>query len=388
MRDAWEKHLTRWLGAGLMDAGTAERIRAFEVSSSEGQKLRWPVLVAISLGGLLLAAGVLLFVAAHWDDLSPGWRFTLVLLLVAVFHAGGALVSERFGVLATTLHAVGTAALGAGIFLAGQIFNLQEHWPGALMLWALGAWAGWWLRRDWVQATFVALLTPGWLLGEWAVATEFMHGRSLIPAEFTLLLAITYLTARVGSDASAVRKALVWIGGIAIIPATLVLIESREFWTEGEPLVPAWLRLIGWTGAIGLPLALAYWLRRRNAWLNVLAALWVVVLGTMATVEPLQAGQGVSGAAYFWYRVAPYLWCAVGSVALVAWGLYEERRERINLGFIGFAITVLSFYFSNVMDKLGRSASMIGLGLLFLLGGWWLEKTRRRLVARMQVVKR
>jgi len=33
------------------------------------------------------------------------------------------------------------------------------------------------------------------------------------------------------------------------------------------------------------------------------------------------------------------------------------------------------------MDRLGRSASLVGLGLLFLGGGWALERTRRRLVA-------
>ncbi len=32
------------------------------------------------------------------------------------------------------------------------------------------------------------------------------------------------------------------------------------------------------------------------------------------------------------------------------------------------------------MDKLGRSASLIGLGVLFLAGGWALEQMRRRLV--------
>ena len=47
----------------------------------------------------------------------------------------------------------------------------------------------------------------------------------------------------------------------------------------------------------------------------------------------------------------------------------------------GFALTVLVFYFSDVMDKLGRSASLIGLGLLFLGGGYLLEQARRRLVA-------
>jgi len=41
------------------------------------------------------------------------------------------------------------AALGGGIFLSGQIFHLQEHWPGGLLLWAAGAWVGWWLLGQW-----------------------------------------------------------------------------------------------------------------------------------------------------------------------------------------------------------------------------------------------
>jgi len=46
----------------------------------------------------------------------------------------------------------------------------------------------------------------------------------------------------------------------------------------------------------------------------------------------------------------------------------------------------MTFYFSNVMDKLDRSASLIGLGVLFLGMGWALERTRRKLVARVQGV--
>jgi uncharacterized membrane protein len=45
---------------------------------------------------------------------------------------------------------------------------------------------------------------------------------------------------------------------------------------------------------------------------------------------------------------------------------------------------VLIFYFSNVMDKLDRSASLMGLGLLFLILAWGLERTRRRLVAKVR----
>jgi hypothetical protein len=70
-------------------------------------------------------------------------------------------------------------------------------------------------------------------------------------------------------------------------------------------------------------------------------------------------------------------------MVLIVWGILERRSERINLGVAGFAITLLVFYFSSVMDRLGRSASLVGLGLLFLGGGWALEQGRRRLVARV-----
>jgi hypothetical protein len=50
---------------------------------------------------------------------------------------------------------------------------------------------------------------------------------------------------------------------------------------------------------------------------------------------------------------------------------------------VGFAIAVAWFYFSNLFDKMGRSLGLIGLGVLFLAGGWALEKMRRGLLARM-----
>ncbi len=380
MRAAWETWLQRWLNAGLLDEATAERIRAFEASGTEEQKLRWPVLVTVSLGGLMLGAGVLLFVAAHWDELSPATRFTLLLLLVAIFHLAGVLLADRFAVLTTVLHALGTASLGAGIFLAGQIFHLQEHWPGGLMLWAAGAWAGWFLRRDWTQATFVALLMPAWLMGEWLMATTGLRGRLLIPQEGLLLLALTYLSARSAEKGGPVRRALVTLGGLATIPLTFFVLLSGWDWRGPAQPVPSSLRLVGWLVALGGPLLLAWWLRGRNAWMSLPAALWVAILGTLAqrrdrTTESLLV--------WAWHELGPYIWCGIGSVGLVAWGVYEARKERINLGFAGFALTVLVFYFSSVMDKLGRSESLIGGGVLFLVGGWILERTRRRVVARL-----
>jgi uncharacterized membrane protein len=379
MQPKLEKALGRWVDAEVLDAAAAERIRAYEAGRDQSGGLRWPVLLAISFGGILLGAGVLLFVAAHWDELAPAQRFLLVLLMVAAFHAGGAFAAKRFSALATVLHAVGTITLGAGIFLAGQIFNLEEHWPGGILMWTAGAWVGWWLLRDWPQAALAAVLTPAWLTGEWTVATERLGGGHQVLSQSLLLVALTYLTARTREHDGTVRKALTWIGGLALIPCGALAAE-RWWWSYG-PGAPIPLLVTGWLLGMGLPVGVAYWLRGRKAWMNLLAALWVVVLGTMTTITHEQAMSDLFQ--HFWRDFGLYLWLWIGCVGLIAWGLEEFRRERVNLGVAAFGITTLAFYFSSVMDKLGRSVSLMGLGVLFLVGGWFLERGRRRLLARI-----
>jgi hypothetical protein len=375
----WERYLERWVQAGLVESQTAERVRAYEAKQGEAQGLRWPALLAVSLGALLLGAGVLLFVAAHWDTLGPGERFALVLTLVAAFHLAAALIVERHSMLATALHAVGTACLGAGIFLSGQIFHLQEHWPGGVLLWALGAWIAWALLRDWPQAALVAVLMPAWLAGEWWEATRGWIGGDPILAQGVLLLAISYLTAVGSRNDTPTRKALAWIGGVALLPGAAAVLYSDAYgW--GELVLPGSYGLVGLTAALVPPLVLAWWLRRDAVWMNFVAALWVIALG--ATSLRFHS----SATLPLWRELGSYAVCALGSIGLIAWGLTEGRKERINLGIAAFALTILAFYFSTVMDKLGRSASLIGLGLILLLGGWWLEKMRRGLMARLEKV--
>ncbi len=57
--------LEETIPTGLPASETAERIRAYQAGQDKHLGLRWPTLLAIALGGLLLGAGVLLFVAAH-----------------------------------------------------------------------------------------------------------------------------------------------------------------------------------------------------------------------------------------------------------------------------------------------------------------------------------
>jgi len=367
------EHLRRWRQAGLLDETQAAAILQFEASFEEAApaRLRWPAILAIAFGALMVGAGSLLFVAAHWDSMSPSARFLAVLFKVAIFHLLGVYFVERLPKLSVAFQGLGTLALGAGIFLAGQIFNLQEHWPGGVLLWAVGAWVAFGLQRDWVQGTLAALLTPTWLVGEWIEATKrgwsMAEGAERILAVGLFLLALSYFTARRTAEDSLLRKSLAWVGGIGLIPCILGIIgatHTHGWWRQIE--LSGRLAFLGWIAALGFPLALAIWWRRRNAWMNGVALLWAFILGFMGD-----------------WQWQIYAWCALGAVGFVFWGLHEARRERVNLGIVGFAITVLTFYFSDVLDKLGRSFGLMVLGLVFLLGGWQLERLRRRLNARI-----
>jgi uncharacterized membrane protein len=130
-------------------------------------------------------------------------------------------------------------------------------------------------------------------------------------------------------------------------------------------------RAIAWTLAIVLPLVLAWFLRGRGAiWMLAVLA-WTVIV---SQVSPRTDGG----------ELALYALLAVGSAGVVLWGLKDQQRLAINVGVLAFALTVLVFYFASIYDMLGRAFGLIGIGVLFIGGGWLLERARRRLILRMQ----
>ena len=369
MRIELEPSLDRWVEAQILERQQADRIRQFELAQAPRRRARWPVIMAVAFGGIMLAAGMLLFVSAHWDELPAFQRMALLVLAVGGFHLGGAFTANRFRAVSITLHAVGTVALGGAIAMAGQIFNMQEHWP-AVLLWALGAIAGWLLLGDWPHLALAAILAPWWLAGEWVEAVPQARSAWQVVSCGMLLLAICYFSVRMpGADRRQdhARKALTWLGGLALLPAALAVALERHA-VGPKATIESGLLAIGWACAILVPLAVAYAFRRRAAWMNLVAALWVAGLSFLAEAR---------------LEMELYAWCALGAAAMVVWGIYEFRAERINLGMAGFALTIVFFFFSSVMDKLGRSASLMALGILFVGGGWYWEKLRRQLVARL-----
>jgi uncharacterized membrane protein len=378
MEDSTAKRVDQWRAAGVIDAATAERIQAYEAEHAPMHASRLGRF-AFGFGGVLLGAGILLFVAANWYVLSPWGRFATVASTVALLHVAASFAQSRVPALATTLHAVGTAAFGGGVFLAGQTFNLAEHWPTGFLLWSLGAAFGLWLLRDWPHVLWVALLVPLWLTAGWLVQGYGwgLDGPYALHLIGLLVLSVAYLAAVGGDRDSTWRRALSRLGAIVIVPVGAMLPFVRLGGWQGPPgelLLPppsaTWL-VTGWGVAILLPLLVGGWLRGREAWPLLIAAAFALVVGMLDTSTTTTG-------------VFTHLLYFAACAALVWWGLRDAHRLRVNVGVLGFALTVLSFYYSSVFDKFGRALGLIGLGVLFIGGGWWLERTRRRLLSRIE----
>ena len=370
--------LRRWLQAELIDADVAEAIQRWEDSQLNQSKhssvrhLTVPIRLSILLGSLLLAAGLLLFVSAHWDQMPPFWRVSLLLFIVIALHAGGAWFAERFQLMALGLHAVGTVAFGAGVFLCAQIFHLDVLWSfrWGLLLWSFGAAAGWKLLRQWPQLALLSLLLPGWIAALIMCEVDRFSSPeadwAVVPiAAGALLTSLTYFTAPDRTPLTPARSVLMWMGGLALVPAALtwaVVATGLDLPALGQPF---WLSLLVWVVTLGGPVILGWWLRPHRFWPLALAAIWMVL-------DLVIQVQGFS--------VLSFAWWGVGSVGLMVWGSTEARAERVNIGTVLLATTLIGFYFTEVIGRFDRSLSLLGLGLFFLVGGWVLNRLRKALL--------
>jgi uncharacterized membrane protein len=378
----FESFLTRWQTAGILDGATARHIRAWESEQKKPAGLRWQVLVVLILGAILLACGVALFVSSHWDKIGPGARFAVVLGMVSFFHLGGSWARKRFRVLSTALHAVGTLSTGAAIYLVGQIFNIEEHWPAAVLMWAIAALAGWILLHDEAQQTLTLLLFPAWLLSEFSYYAEGHIGENVYVGRFLITWAVLYVTFFIGSKRRIVQGILLAVGAITSVVGIYLLLDGWTSWGD-RTYLSLGLRTWGWVFIAVIPLIFAVFKFTKSV-IPVAVAICFSIALPWCQRFWTENYKLYDGSQFSSVRndpnLAAHALVAAFAVFIIWWGVRQTSQVLVNLGIVGFAIAVGWFYFSDIMDKFGRSLGLIGLGVLFLAGGWVLEKWRRKLL--------
>ena len=379
-----ERYVERWRSAGLLDESSAAAIRAYEAGQAKPAGKQWQVLLALILGGILLGAGVLLFVAAHWDHVGPVNRMLLVLGMLVFFHGLALATRNYFDGFATAMHALGTIASGAAIALIGQIFNMQEHWPAAVLMWALCAGAGWFLLRDQCQQALTLLLTAAWIVCEFCYRIGPYDHSVIYETRVVAVLGAVCVGAFLHTRQRAVFGILFAVGAVALPVSVGVFAEGWQwsyFVHDPWGFVPLGWR-VGTMVLLAMIAAAGLWMDRRS---GVPVALAVVLGYALPWLRSATTQPGFVGPSYTVTEpnLGAYLLVGAAAVGLVAWGVYVASKPLVNYGVVAFAMTVTWFYFGSLMDKLGRSLGLIMLGVVFLAGGWALERTRRRLMSRL-----
>ncbi|APO48975.1 DUF2157 domain-containing protein [Bradyrhizobium diazoefficiens] len=400
-RQRLEADLAQWEADGVIAPAAAVSIRNALPPLSPGVNIA--VVVGI-VGGLLIAAAFLAFVAAHWTEIARLLRFGILLAGMVVAGGLGAwFAAKGRTILADLCASIGAVIFGAGIALVGQMYHLGEDFAGGMLLWSIGAFAAalltesrgalavalvaaciWTCMRtydapDALHLPFVAV----WLLAAalafawnsrvaahlvaiavlpWWIATslrfEFDGAQpSFVLANGAALLFGAGLAIAAAPSPRALRLGTVLsiygafsLAVVAFLEVTTVD-DIIRFRTGSAPAQPLWAILCGAAGVI-LALASAGITKRAG---EILAG---CSIGLALLAVPLWP---VSTAGEPWFAYAALL-CAM--LSLVVSGMLDDVRPRIVAGWLGIAGVIAGITWAVKGSLLRRSAFLAAAGVV------------------------
>ena len=382
------KALDLWEQAGLIDRIKADQLARYLDEHAPSQNSGRMVKIVSVFGAVLVGLGMILFVASHWAGMSPSIRIATLFFAYAGV-VGAALLSGQRGYdrVSRSLWFLATLTVGAFIFLVGQIFNFSlTFWQGPF-IWLLATLAmGYALRcrlHAWL-AIPLALLVLGWFGGGKAWFSddqlEALIGdyglKPLLPLLGLGLAALSLLVERLPDWRFAARTWLVWGALLISVPLVLGTIDDQvlKFLTKIDFTSKQWSIIALCVGLVGLAVWLGRFTSLRSRLLMVLVA--GLLLG-MLFIGGVDKTNLVPVYALF------VLLAFLLALGLIWTGVQAGHPALVNIGVGSAASIMLIQYFSWSMRLLDRSLAFIIGGVVLIALSIWIEKQRRRLLARI-----
>jgi len=381
--------------AGLItDEQRQKIIGHFQLKEDGGGKF----LAIVSLiGAVLIAAGITLLVAAHWNDIPRGVKIAVGLLLMLGFHASGWWLREVHGQYRKTgeaLHLIGSCLFLANIALIGQIYNIVSRPPNAFLLWWIGIAALPWLLRSKAQHVLLLMAFGIWFGFEVNERGGLIYCESDRQVLLYALLGLVYLGAGYCLRRTTVSKfagVTERLGLLAFLIFVYPLAWKDFFggWEKSEirqwffPALAAFALLLLTAGLRNLTALTRQW---RWTW-------FAALLGMMAFMATVwfgcwQLDHTGESRHYFWGESWSYL---VGSLALFVFcllqiqiGLQDRSPFLVNLGVVFIALDILAAY-CDLFGSMARTGVMFLIsGIFLIVFGVYLEKKRRALMKQIK----
>lgn len=157
------RQITQWVDRDIISRDQADTLREL-----------YPLKDTLSLGRLLLTGiaaimiglGVILLFAYNWSEMSKVSKLAVIFSALLGSHLAALFIRSRSHVYSESLFALGTMLMGAGIFLVGQIYHMDSHYPNAFLFWSIGALALAWTLPSLTQAFMTMTLVVVWHFSE------------------------------------------------------------------------------------------------------------------------------------------------------------------------------------------------------------------------------
>ena len=379
-----EHELDSWTAEGLVSPEQAAAIRSRYAREAPAETRGRIVRVVSVVGAVVVGLGVVLFVAANWDGMPRPTRVVLLLALLAAAYGGGYVLRELRGThphLGEALYLLGGLAFAAEIFLVGQMYHVDAHWPLAFLAIALltGAVAA--VVRAQALAAMSLIALGIWPLTE---LSELGGDAGL----YTPVAAVLYgcalyglgtgdrgVLARVGFRAPmrALGLPLVFVGTFVFTFAP-VHEEVGDVTVDGAALLALVVLAVA-AGCGAAALALLPHGRRTAPWeaAALLATTFLVLVAVLAPATPPEGDPVL-------YPILFNLLFAALALGTIVVGYVEDEGPLVAAGIVAVGVDVLARYFDFFWDFLPRSLGFIGAGALLLGLAWLLERQRSRLV--------
>lgn len=326
----------RWRDEGWVTADG--EVQILQELSRRGSGVRLASALGI-LASVLLAFAVMSFVAAHWNEMSRGLRLSMLLGLVAAgYAAAGFFETQGKQLFSDAAILFALSAFGASIMLISQMFHIDGNPPDGVLVWWLGAFIAGVLLHSNAALALAMVLVVVWtgmetdfprvvhwpFLPAWAAITAAFAWHRWTPGVHISGLALTGFVISLGYvlDYGNWHVGVAVIGAIAVIASVAVSKLAPEF---DDVAAPSLGYAIAATGCALI--ALQFFEKTTTSELILYAALTLT-----------------------------------GLLAAIGYGLANNHRGAIWLGYIGFSIEVLALYWKTV-------GTMRDTALVFLIAG-------------------
>ena len=384
-----KKEIDSWQEEGLIMPQAAqtlkERYRAKENAIEESSNRLRLVITLTILGAVFISIGSMLFFADRWKFIPNYLKLSVIILSIwFAYYKGFRLKFYRgHSKVGGALILLGTIFFGGGLFLNNSIFNLGLN-PGLnILIWFIFILPIGYLVYNKKVLEVALILLSVWLgfkAGGWI---DFKLKSELYIYLYYFFGIFIY---SVGIAHNQIKKLNIYKGPYQIIGGFLLLCAiylltfldtiPEGFFIKLDILCDL-KNILSIAGCTLLFLLVELGFRKKRQYIlavQIYSLLVALILGLLS-IFGLFVGLDTI--------VFNMLFLAL-IIGVVAVGINTKEVSLINLGIIFFVIDIISRFFDLFWKLLPRSILFILGGLILVLGGLYLEITRRKLLKRIR----